>query len=99
MIELYDLGLGYSVFNIVRFFLSVLGIFCDGFVIGKYLLVIRFLKGVFNLRFSKLCYFKIWDVFCVLNVLRKLLFCKYLLLKDLFLKLCMLIVLIIVVRC
>lgn len=55
--------------------------------------MIRFLKGVFNLRPSKPRYSKIWDVSCVLNVLRKISPCKYLSLKDLSLKLCMLIAL------
>ena len=99
MTELYGLGLGYSALNTARSSLSALGISCDGFVIGKHPLVIRFLKGMFNLRPSKPRYSKIWDVSCVLNVLRKLSPCKYLSLKDLSLKLCMLIALTTAARC
>lgn len=78
MTELYDLGFGYSALTCktARSSLSALGISCDGFVIGKQPLLIRFLKRVFNLRHSKPRYSKIWDVSCVLNVLRKLSPCK-----------------------
>lgn len=99
MTELYDLGLLYSALYTARSSLCALGISCDGFVIGMHPLVIRFLKGVFNLRPSKPRYSKIWDVSCVFNVLRKLSPCKYLSLKDLSLNLCMLNALTTTARC
>lgn len=51
MIMLYYNNLGYSVLNIVRVLLLVLGFVIDGYFVGFYLFVICFMKGVFNLRF------------------------------------------------
>lgn len=87
---LFNKGLGYSAINAARSALSSLGLFFDNIAVGKHPLVIRFLKGVFNLRPSKPRYTCIWDVEHVLNYLRKLSPVKYITLKDLTLKLVML---------
>ena len=92
--SLYDLKLGYSSINTARGALSALNITLDGKLAGSHPLVIRFLKGVFNLRpplQTKLSY--IWDVSLVTEYLKKLSPVKELSLKDLTLKLTMLIAL------
>lgn len=98
MIILYYNNLGYIVLNIVRVLLLVLGFVIDGYFVGFYLFVICFMKGVFNLRFFVFWYDYVWDVFIVLRYFRKLLFVKYLSLKEFICKFCMFICLICVVR-
>lgn len=51
--ELYENGLGYSAINTARSALSSYGIQHSGVSIGSNNLVIRCLKGVFNLRHGK----------------------------------------------
>lgn len=85
--ELYEKGLGYSALNTARSALSALGISIESFSAGHHPLVIRFLKGVYNLRPPKARYAEIWDVNLVLMYLRKLSPVKTLTLKDLTLKL------------
>jgi len=48
--ELFENGLGYSTINTARSSLSAVGIKCDGITIGSHPIVIRHLKGIFNLR-------------------------------------------------
>jgi len=91
--ELYETGLSYSSINTARGALSALGIKIEEHAIGKHPLVIRYLKGVFNTRSSTPRYTHTWDVDKVLCCLRKLSPVRYLGLKDLTLKLCMLIAL------
>jgi hypothetical protein len=91
--SLFDKGLGYSSLNTIRGALSALGIKCDGHLVGSHPLVVRYMKGVYNLRPTLARYTHIWDVSKVLSYLRKLSPVKYIILKDLTLKLCMLIAL------
>ena len=65
----------------------------EGFSVGRHPLVIRYMKGVFNLRPTRPRYEITWDVGKVLDYLRKLSPVKYITLKDLTLKLTMLIAL------
>lgn len=91
--DLFETGLSYSSLNTARGALSSLGIKIEDYAIGKHPLVIRFLRGVYNLRPTLPRYTHTWDVEKVLSVLRKLSPVKHLSLKDLTLKLCMLIAL------
>ena len=65
----------------------------DNFTAGTHPIVIRFMKGVFNSRPTKARYPYTWDVDKVLNYLKTLSPVRQLSLKDLTLKLRMLIVL------
>lgn len=62
LILFYKLGFSYSVLNIVRSVLFFFVCLDDDLNLGEYLLVKRFMRGVFNINFSFLCYFSIWDV-------------------------------------
>ena len=84
------MGVGYSSLNTARGALSALGVMLDGVAAGSHPLVIRFLKGVFNLRPPKPRYTKTWDVQPVVNFLRSLCPLVTLSLKELTLKLVML---------
>jgi hypothetical protein len=88
---LYHNNLGYSALNTARASLSALGFIIDGHAIGSHPVIIRFMKGVFNLRPPAPRHDYVWDVTIVLRFLRKLSPVKYLSLKDLTCKLCMLI--------
>ncbi|XP_013394424.1 uncharacterized protein LOC106161898 isoform X1 [Lingula anatina] len=92
--ELYNKGLGYSSLNTARSALSSLGILLEQYTAGSHPQVIRFMKGVFNLRPSTSRYMDIWDVDQVLCYLRKLSPVRNISLKDLTLKLAMLIALV-----
>ena len=89
--NLFHSGLGYSALNTARGALSSLGLVYEGFTAGSHPLVIRFLKGVYNLRPPKPRYTHTWDVSVVLQYLRTLSPVKTLSLKNLTLKLVMLI--------
>lgn len=89
LVQLYEEGLGYSSLNTARCALSTF-IVSGSSTIGAHPLVVRFLKGVFNARPTAARYVDIWDVSVVLNKLRDMSPCKYLSLKDLTLKLAML---------
>ena len=89
----YEKGLSYSSINTSRAALSSLGIMLDNFTAGTHPIVIRFMKGVFNSRPTKPRYPYTWDVDKVLNYLKTLSPVRQLSLKDLTLKLRMLIVL------
>jgi hypothetical protein len=91
--DLFETGLSYSSLNTTRGALSSLGIKIEDYAIGKHPLVIRFLRGVYNLRPTLPRYTHTWDVEKVLSVLRKLSPVKHLSLKELTMKLCMLIAL------
>lgn len=88
---LYHNNLGYSALNTARASLSALGFVIDGHAIGSHPIIIRFMKGFFNLRPPTPRHDFVWDVTIVLSFLRKLSPVKYLSLKDLTCKLCMLI--------
>lgn len=70
------------------------GINCNHVPVGSNAIIIRFMKGVYNLRPSEPKYCKTWDVSNVLGYLRKLSPIKFISLKDLTLKLVMLIAII-----
>lgn len=91
--QLFETGLGYSSLNTARGALSALGIKLDGILAGSNPVVIRFMRGIYNLRPSQPRYTHTWDVSKVLDVLRKLSPVKSLSFKDLTLKLTMLIAL------
>lgn len=88
--EQYNTGLGYSALNTARSALSSLGVKLDSFPAGSHPTVVRFLKGVYNLRTPISRNTETWNVNLVLKYLRKLSPVKILSLKDLTLKLTML---------
>jgi hypothetical protein len=90
---LFDLGLGSSTLNTTRGALSTFGIKINGVLVGTSPLVIRYLRGVYNLRPSVPRYSCTWDVDRVLLVLRQLSPVRSLNLKYLTLKLTMLVAL------
>lgn len=83
-------GLGYDSLNTARGALSSLGLNFEGFKVGSHPLVIRYMKGIFVLKPPKPRYVVTWDVNQVLSYLRKLSPVRHLSLKDLTLKLAML---------
>ena len=89
--SLFENGLGYSSINTARSALSALGTMFDNVLVGAHLLVIRFMKGVFNLRPVRMKNVCIWDVSIVLHYLRKRSPVNTLSLQDLTYKLIMLI--------
>ena len=70
--DLFEKGLKYSAINSARSALSAIGLIIDGFVVGAPPLVIRFLKGVYNLRAPSSKYCDTWDVFMILKYLKQL---------------------------
>ncbi|KAK6181896.1 hypothetical protein SNE40_009674 [Patella caerulea] len=92
--KLFDDGAGYSAINTARSSLSAIGLIFDGFLVGKHPMVIRFLKGVFNLRPSLSRSERTWDVNIVLQYLKKLSPVHSISFKNLTLKLAMLIALV-----
>ena len=82
--------MGYESINTARSALSSLGIVVDGCRAGNHPLVARFMKGVFNLRPPLPRYAAIWDVQPVLRQLQSMHPVQSLSLKDLSLKLVML---------
>ena len=73
--------------------LSAIGLIKDGFAIGAHPIVIRFMKGIFNLKPVKAPYCETWDVDKVMLYLRTLSSVVKLSLKMLSLKLAMLLAL------
>ena len=86
---LFDAGLGYSSINTARSALSTILPIHDGHKFGEHPLVIRFLKGVFELKPALPKYSDIWDVQTVLNHLKSYKPAEELSLKDLTLKVVM----------
>lgn len=82
--------MGYDSINTARGALSALGIMVDGCRAGNHPLVNRFMRGVFNLRPPTPRYAMTWDVTVVLQRIRGMEPLHYLSLKDLSLKLVML---------
>lgn len=79
--------MGYEAVNTARSALSSLGIVVNGCRAGNHPLVIRFMKGIFNLRPPSTRYTETWDVQPVLSMLRSMYPLHILTLKDLSLKL------------
>ena len=88
--DTFHRGVGYESVNTARGALSSLGIVVDGCRAGNHPLVNRFLRGVFNLRPSTPRYAGTWDVQLVFQKLRTMGPLCSLSLKDLTLKLVML---------
>ena len=88
--DVFHRELGYESVNTARSALSSLGIVVNGCTAGSHPLVVRFMKGVFNLRPSLPRYTETWDVQPVLRVLRGMFPLQSLSFKDLTLKLVML---------
>lgn len=86
---LFEKDLSYSSLNTARSALSTI-ITVDGMSIGSHPLVVRFLKGVFNLRPPVPRYKEVWDVSIVLRFLKTLSPVASLSLKNPTLKLVML---------
>ncbi len=91
--KLYHTGIGYSALNTARSAVSALCSTNDGVPLGTLQLVRRFMKGVFNLRPTKPRYSVTWDVNKVIDYIRSSLPVEVLPLKELTLKLVMLIAL------
>ena len=87
-LTLFEKNLSYSSLNTARSALSTI-ITVDGMSIGNHPLVVRFLKGVFNLRPPVPRYKGVWDVSIVLRFLKTLSPVSSLSLKNLSLKLVM----------
>lgn len=64
---LFQKWLGHSCINTAKSALSALGLKFDSVLVGQHPLVIRYLRGVFNLRPSRPRDTHIWDVCKVLN--------------------------------
>jgi len=90
---LYSDGKSYSNINTARSALSSF-VIIDNFCVGSHPLVKRFMKGVFSLRPTKARYEGTWDVSTMLDYLRTLSPVKQLSLKDLTMKLVMLLLLV-----
>ena len=82
--------MGYESVNTARGALSSLGIVVDGCRAGNHPLVVRFMRGVFNLRTPQPRYTDTWDVQPVLQKLKSMFPLHVLSLKELTLKLVML---------
>ena len=70
LVSLYKSGLGYSAINTARSALSSILILEDGVKFGEHPLVVRCLKGIFELKPALPKYSEIWDVNIVLGYLR-----------------------------
>lgn len=95
---LYEDGLSYSAINSARSALSAFGLIFDGKSIGTHPVTIRFMKGVYNLRPPTPKYVTTWNVSLVLDKLRSLSPVKFISLKNLTLKLAMLLCLVLAGR-
>jgi hypothetical protein len=87
----FEEGLSYSSLNSARSSLSVLGLCFDNIIVGSHPTIILFMRAVYNLRPQQQKFVHIWDTNVVLCYLRKLSPVCTLTLKELTLKLVMLI--------
>ena len=90
LVTLFRSGLGYSAVNTARSALSSIVTLNDGSKFGEHPLVCRCLKGIYELRPAFRKYTQIWDFNIVLHFLKTFDFACKLSLKDLSLKLTML---------
>ena len=88
--ELYQTGIGYSALNTARCALSTICFTSEHYTFGQHPLVCRFLKGIFECRPSLPRYQETWDVTVVLDYLAKFGLPEKLSLKNLTLKVVML---------
>ena len=84
---LYEEGLEYSAINTARSALSAVVILPDNKTVGSHPSVVRFLKGIFELRTPQPRYNETWDVYKVLHYFKHLGENSELSLKDLTFKL------------
>jgi hypothetical protein len=96
---LFDAELGYSSINTARSALSSILPMYEGRKFGEHPLVTRFLKGIFELKLALPRYPEIWDVQIVLDHLQSYKPGEELFLKELTLKLTMLLCLLTAQRC
>ncbi len=96
---LYESGLSYSAINTARSSLSSILPTENGITFGDHPLVCRTMKGIFELRPALPKYSQIWDVSEVLEYLKSLVIPTALSLKQLTLKLTMLLCLLTGQRC
>ena len=99
LVSLYKTGLGYSAINTARSALSTILICRDGYKFGEHPLVCRYMKGVFELKPALPKYSEIWDVKLVLDYLKTFTDRSTLSIKELTLKLTMLLCLTTGQRC
>ena len=92
--ELFDTGLGYSALGTARSAISALSMVQGNSPLGENPLIKRFFKGVFNMRPTRPRYAQTWDVNVVLNFMRTTWPLAEITLKNLTLKLVMLIALV-----
>ncbi|XP_046545628.1 uncharacterized protein LOC124255761 [Haliotis rubra] len=92
--SLYEKGCGYSVINTARSALSSVLCLPNGVPIGQHVLVKRFLRGVFNCRPALPRYKQTWDVKVVLDYIEEKGSNTELTLKELSLKMTMLLALV-----
>ena len=97
--SLFQSGLGYSAINTARSALSTILILDNGMKFGEHPLVCRFIKGIFQLKPSLPRYADVWDVTTVLDHLKTYKLAHQLTLKELTLKLTMLLCLFTAQRC
>ena len=90
---LFAMGLGYSALNTARSALSAVIRTDSGRTIGTHPAVVRFMKGVFELRTPTSRYQKTWDVSILLSYFKDKEANSLLTLKDLTMKLCALLLL------
>ena len=87
---LYNSGIGYSATSTARSALSNIITLANGMKFGQHPLVIRYMKGIFEIRPALPKYCEIWNVTVVLNYLKSFEHVSALSLKELTLKLTML---------
>ena len=90
---LYETGKEYTTVNVARSALSALGIIVDGVTVGSHPTIVRLLKGIFNKKPPRIKHHSIWDADIVLKHLKTKSPLVSLSLKELTLKLSMLIAL------
>ena len=90
LVMLYNSGIGYSAINTARSALSNIITLANGMKFGEHPLVVRYMKGIFEIRPALPRYSEIWDVTVVLNYLKTFEHVSALPLKELTLKLTML---------
>ena len=87
MTNQYHLGLSYNSINVCRSALSAWGVKIDSEPVGAHSMIKRLMKGIYNVRTPKPKYKEIWDINVVLEYLQTFKSVKKLTLKELTLKL------------
>ena len=87
LVSLYTSGLGYSVINTARSAVSTVLVMENGVKFGEHPSVCRYMKAIFQLRPALPKYTRIWDVNVVLTYLKTFAEAALLTIKDLTIKL------------